>query len=89
MMEMETGGKMKVWPSRPGRGILPITRPPSYIFTINNHRFLCVCGDVPHPSAPLTGPIFMIFSHLDREFTGDDARLFHFSFGALWSPVLR
>ena len=59
------------------------------IFTINNHRFLCVCGHVPHASAPLTGPIFMIFLHLDREFTGDDARLFHFSFGALWSPVLR
>ena len=58
-------------------------------FTINNHRFLCVCVSVPHASAPLTGPIFMIFLHLDREFTGDDARFFHFSFGALWSPVLR
>ena len=59
------------------------------IFTINNHRFLCVCGGVSAPSAPLSGPIFMIVSYFDGEFTGDDARLFHFSFGDLEASVLR
>ena len=59
-----------------------------FIFTINNHRCLCVCVSVPHASATPTGPIFIKLSHLEREFPRDDARLFHFSFGALWSSLL-